>query len=575
MLKALSRRGPLLAGLYFLALSLAMTWPLALRMGSAVAGYIGDNVYFIWLIGWFQKALFEMGANPFDVWFLNYPQGWSLAYTEISPAQVALALPFSLIGGPVFAYNVTMLLSFALAGRGMCLWVRRLTGRWDAGLAAGTVFAFTPYHQAHFLAGHLNLAGLQWFPFYFMGLYDLLRAPRPSWRPVLLSGVMLGLIGLTSQYYLYMTVLVSAAWALVDFLYARRVWLQARTWQSLGGMAAVAAPFVLAAAGPFLALAGQGALPDRDISMARMYSASPLDYLLPYSDHFLLGPWVSASFNRDLWIEASLYPGLAALALAGVALAQRRSLPHRRLLPLLAWGGLFALVLSLGTDLHWNGAPVELPLPGVLAGRLGRETVPLVLPGYFFFRYLPYFAKMRVMMRFGMFVGLFLSAAAGLGAAWLLARLEGRKFWLAALGLIGLVLLEVYPGPYPRFSTVQASPVDVWLAGQPGEGAVIQFPFRRVEDQDRVYATLAHGKPFVGGFFNAFPPEQYLRIRPVMETFPAPQALEKLCGLDVQYVLVDRAEYPQPGLTAELEAAGLRYRTEMDGQLVFETDCHE
>ena len=53
MLKALSRRGPLLAGLYFLALSLAMTWPLALRMGSAVAGYIGDNVYFIWLIGWF------------------------------------------------------------------------------------------------------------------------------------------------------------------------------------------------------------------------------------------------------------------------------------------------------------------------------------------------------------------------------------------------------------------------------------------------------------------------------------------------------------------------------------------
>ena len=35
-----------------------------------------------------------------------------------------------------------------------------------------------------------------------------------------------------------------------------------------------------------LALAGQGALPDRDISMARMYSASPLDYLLPYTQEF-------------------------------------------------------------------------------------------------------------------------------------------------------------------------------------------------------------------------------------------------------------------------------------------------
>jgi len=37
-----------------------MTWPLVLHMGSALAGRIGDNIYFVWMIGWVRKALFEL-----------------------------------------------------------------------------------------------------------------------------------------------------------------------------------------------------------------------------------------------------------------------------------------------------------------------------------------------------------------------------------------------------------------------------------------------------------------------------------------------------------------------------------
>ena len=119
---------PYLAAGYFVILTVLMTWPLVTRMNNQMIGQVGDNIYFVWMIGWFKKALFDLHVNPFNVWFLNYPEGWSLAYTEITPAQLLLAVPFSLVASPTFAYNMAHLLSFILSGLIMSLWVRRLTG---------------------------------------------------------------------------------------------------------------------------------------------------------------------------------------------------------------------------------------------------------------------------------------------------------------------------------------------------------------------------------------------------------------------------------------------------------------
>jgi len=64
--------------------------------------------------------------------------------------------------------------------------------------------------MAHFIIGHLSLSGMQWFPFYFWGLYNLLKQEKFSWKPILLASVSIFLIGLTSPYYVYMTILISA-----------------------------------------------------------------------------------------------------------------------------------------------------------------------------------------------------------------------------------------------------------------------------------------------------------------------------------------------------------------------------
>lgn len=564
--------------LYFFALTLAMTWPLVTRMGSQMVGQLGDNIYFVWMIAWIKKALFELHVDPFNVWFLNYPEGWNMAYTEITPAQLALALPFSFLGGAMFAYNAALMLSFVLSGLMMFLWVRRITGQLPAALVAGTIYAFLPFRFAHFLIGHLNLSGTQWFPLFFLGFFEVMGVARPAaeeksaWKYAVTGGIGLGLIGLTSQYYLYMTVLIAGLVLLTYLIFVNRTaWKDAAFWKRLILMGAVSLPFILLAVWPYLQLSQAGGLPDRSLSLVRPYSASLTDFLLPSTDHFLWGKWVGEHFNRQMWVEGTLYIGAVSFALALVAWFRRKQSARRGLLVLLLVGAAVSIVLAMGTDLHWNGSPVEISAPAFLAEKLGREHIPLLLPGYFLFQYFPFYAKLRALMRFGVFALVFFAAAAGVGAAWLIGRARhAKKNWLAA-GLLLLALFDFYPGPYQEFTRVEPRPVDLWLAQQPDRGAVIQFPFVKGEDQEHTYFTLFHGKPYVGGFFNAFPPPQYQKIKPIMENFPDLTSISLLRELGVAYVLVDMASYPEPRvLIQQCESFGLVLTGQYGDQLVFE-----
>ncbi|MBE0695890.1 MAG: hypothetical protein IH586_03115 [Anaerolineaceae bacterium] len=567
--------------LFYSLLSILMTWPLALHRRDSVLGGIGDNIYFIFLIRWYQKAWLELHISPFFHPWLNYPQGWSLASTDTSLSTTLFGLPASLIAGPTFGYNFAMLVTFVLSGWAMFFWVRRLTGSTLAGLVAGAVYAFLPYRMAHFLIGHMNLSGTAWFPLFFMGLYDLLRAPRLSWKPLLVTALALGLIAFASLYYLYMALLIAAVFCAGYLWFAERKRLFSKTsgpalWRGLAIKMAVLGlasfPLVFAALLPFLQLNSQGGVADRTISYASMYSASPTDFLLPSTDHFLFGQWVGAHFDRTLWIEASFYIGVVALLLAIVGWRKRsQSSEHAVLFKVALLVILVAFVLSLGTDLHWNNQRVEIPLPAFLQERLQRQTVPLPMPAYLLFRYLPFYSKMRAIMRFGLFVLLFNTMLAGFGAAWLLKNVHSKKRPWLALGLLLLVLFDFYPGPNPNVARVDARPVDYWLAQQPGQGAVAQFPFIQDEDQDQVYNTLVHQKPFIGGFFSANQPEQYLRIKPVLDKYPDPAGTALLRELGVEWVIFDTRQYPNfPSIRQQVEGLGLHYLDTIAGQAVFE-----
>jgi hypothetical protein len=513
-------------------------------MDSMLVGQIGDNVYFVWLFGWFRKAIFEFKTSPFVVPHLNYPEGWSLAHTEMSPATLAIGFPLSFIAGNVFAYNFSALATFVLSGFFMYVWVERVTKSHWAGFIAGSFFAFSPYRFAHFRAGHLNLLGTMWLPLFFMGFFELLQEGTSSRRMIWLTGIALGLIGLSSIYYLYATLLISLFVVGVYLIIHRQIVRDPNFWRQGFTAFLISIPLILAAVLPFVQLETQGGFQSRDVFQVVGGSASLTDFILPSTDHFLVGSWISEKFSRNHWIEGTLYLGVVPIALSAIAIVKGWKSPQRRnLLIFLLLIGMFGLLFALGTHLHWNETIVDVPIPQLLRARLDRDSIHIRMPVFYLFQSMPMFSRLRTFKRFGVFVLLSISVLSGLGIN-RFRKGVGDRVWTFAVPLLFLfVMFEVYPGPYKNFALVEPRPVDYWLAEQPGDGGVAQFPFYQVEDQDQVYNTLTHGKPFIGGFFNAFPPKQYLEIRPVMEGFPDESSLALLRNLQVKFILVDGTAY--------------------------------
>lgn len=565
------KRPSFLAFVYFAVLTIVMTYPLIFRMGAIVGGGGGDGTYFVWLVRWYQKALFELKISPFFDPYLNYPKGWNLASTDITPAMVALALPGSLLFGPTWGYNFSMLLSFVLSGWGMYLWIRDLTKDNLAGLVAGMIYGFIPFHMAHFIVGHLSLSGLQWFPFYFWGLYKLLEQDKFFWKPILLASISIFLIGMTSPYYVYMTILMSGVFILGFVLFKGYKRLKDLAfWKSILVFGLFATALVGISMLPYLRLNAQGGLATRSVDYASRYSASPTDFFIPSIHQFLWGDWVVKNFSYGMSHESTLYIGAVALVLAIIACWKRRKLAHPGLLGIAVLVALSAFILALGINLHWLGKTI-VSLPRILQPIFHRTKMPqFYLPAYYLFRYLPFFSKMRVLMRFGLFTLVFTSLMAGLGAYLLLNNHSSTtRKWIAA-GLLVLVFIDFYPGPIADIKPIENDPASVWLATQPDTGSVAVFPFISESDQGQVYDTLIYQKPFLGGYFNANQPDQYTRIGPVMQGFPSLQSVDLLKQLDVAYVVVYSVEYSDyPTVDQTIQSLGLRLLQVCNSEYVY------
>jgi len=310
---------------------------------------------------------------------------------------------------------------------------------------------------------------------------------------------------------------------------------------------------------PYLRLNAQSGLATRSVEYASRYSASPTDFVIPPIKQFLWGKWIDDHFSPEIWQESTLYIGAVALVLAVIAWVKRGQVAQPQLLSIALLVAATAFVLALGIDPHWLGKKI-VSLPRILQYIFHRTTMPEIhLPAYYLFLYLPFFSKMRVMMRFGLFTLVFFSLMAGLGANALLKPYSARvKRWIT-VGLLILVFVDFYPGVFTDLAPNNAAPADTWLAAQPNTGAVARFPFSQETDQTPVYATLINQKPYLGGYFNANQPEQYIRIRPIMEGFPSSESVGLLKQLGVAYVIVDSTQYSSyPDVDKTIQSLGLR-----------------
>jgi hypothetical protein len=581
----------------FVVLGVVLTYPLVRDLGSRILGppAPGDNFEYLYKVWWFKHALFDLHVSPFFNADMFYPFGYPVTLSETTLANTIPALPLTLLFGEVVAYNVTILISFVLSGLGMYLLVLYLTGSRLAGLVSGTVFAFCPYRMVHLGAGHLPLMGTQWLPLLFLYLHRMLVRQRVL--DGLMAAVFYTLGALTAWYYAYIFALAGAAYVLLRGRPWRRYLLQRR----FARCALVFVVLSLLLVGPFVVpvtqLWKEGARP-QSLQYLDTFSASPLDFIYPNVLQPLWGQWLLQYYQQPL--ENILYVGLTPLILGGLALWRRRN-PHperemeqRQASQAFAWLSLVFVVLALGTTLHWQNAPVYIAVPGwvervftvgmgFLTKRLAlypissyglrmEGAVYLPLPTLLLYLYLPFFGAMRVWARLGLIVIFGVSVLAGYGLQRLnrgCARLAAQApFRSAVVALIVLAcVIEFAAFPYALGTcSVEARPVDSWLASQEGDFAIMEFPVIKAMTGRSLYAMRTHGKKISFGYGTFFP-RAFNESRAVLDAFPGPESITLLKSWGVRYVLVGARYYGAKWAQLEQDCSatpGLRFIRAID-----------
>jgi len=507
-------------------LTIILTWPLVTHLQTHVLGpEKADNYEYVWKLWWVPHALFEEHISPFVQPNIYYPFGYLLGYGEITPLHTFLLMPLTLLIGEVTAYNLIMLVSTTLSGWFTYFlarrWLRPLVGEPGneqlltiSSFLVGCSFAFSEYQMVRF-TGHLPLIATQWIVLAIYALDRWLSDGRR--RDAVLLGIAVALATLASWYYAFVLALALPIYAALRAENLRAVLMRRQTWVHM----ALALVIIVVLCGPFLipylqvAREGSSRVP---LDSASFWSASPIDYLVPNPQNPLWGRLAQII----VWPFGGPAPGefmsvsIGWITLLFGIIGWRRV--HGKVWRALKWIAVIAFVLSLGPVLNFSRIPTGIPLPDMLL------------------RMLPIADSLRSWGRFSVLVILVFSLLAGAGLILWVQRRSARVQPLLAGAICAALIFTLWNGPAPLVP-VEPRPVDVWLAQQPGNFAIMQYPIQTALSGPSMLYTRYHHKRIVFGY-GTYLPLYYRERHPALVTFPADEALAQLRAWGVKYILV-------------------------------------
>lgn len=533
-------------------LALLLTYPVITEPAVRVPGWAGDNIVYIWLIDHLREVVVNGAALFFDP-HTYYPLGYNVASIELSLANSVLVLPFTLLFGPVAAYNAALLLSFMLTSYGMFLWARSITHNHLAALLCGIACAFLPFRIAH-LPGHLPQMATQWIPLCFFAIERALSTRRVRWAVV--AGVFFALNALASWYTLVFMALAVPVYVL---LRVRGVWLL-RHWRAVAAGALAAGVLIAPLAVPYLN-AQSGSDRSRSVTDMMYCSVNPVEFITLSRRHPLWGDWATANLaitQNQNEIERIVMPGYAMLLTAGVGIILSR---RRRIAVALGGLALLGAFGAMGPILaDANGKPVTIPLSAPTlqwldqAGAIGamgnwfgadiaaemRASSATVIPlPYALIYRLPVISSIRCVGRYAIVMNFAAVGLAALGLDALRRRAASARAlrYIVVLSLIvgGVSLLEYWQTPWLTVR-LAAREVDIWLQAQP-RGAVLELPLTAQSLRLNNFSRMVHRQPLVLGLAGSFPPPADAIRKATLERLPDAAAVDEVCSWGTRYVV--------------------------------------
>ena len=538
---------------FFVALAVALTWPLGRHMETAVSDF-GDPLLVTWILDWVAYAITHQPFHLYDA-PVFHPGILPLAYSENFVAPALLVLPFWLAGvTPIAVYNIAFLLGFALSGYGAYVVARMVSGSTVGAVAGGIFYAFCSFKFDHL--PHLQIVFSAWVPLLLAAL--LAYWHRPTWQRAALVTLALVANGLTNIYYL-----MYAAVALVFTMLVLSV-VRRRSWKFYAGLAAagIAAVLILY---PFLRpyrVVSKHYHHVRNIEEVRAGSATWTNWLVPSRASRVYGDVAS---EKVYAAEKQLFPGLAIVFLALIGFSVRRPDEASEPTPPLraAWIVFIFACLALGWatavadrfELRLFGQRIlaadssDIPMMAallatlflfaprlrnvrisegalastvwILVGLIGSLGANTFFYTFFYRRFEP-FQAMRVPARFAIVVYVGLAVWGAIGVAALLKKREGWKRNAIATAILAVMIVEVVPRIRWEHMPREVPPVYAWLA-KTRVGPVVEFPFSgEGVDYRYLIGSMTHRVKIVNGTSGFFPDEWWkLRHNDANDDFDA------------------------------------------------------
>ena len=382
MKNALAKYGVWATFLFYLILSyLLFAFSIGFNLTTSYVGtYIHDQIQFIWTLYWWPYAI-SHHINPFFSTFIWHPYGTDLSIAPASvPGASLIALPITLIFGPVASYNILIIVGNALSAFFTFLITRYLTKSYKAGVIAGLLFGFSTYQFVQVIHLHIVLTFLIPLIGYLFLLFWIKKIHSIAF--ILLVGSCLTLQYLFAiEVFVTLTLFIGISSIIFMLVYPEHFKKLINFLIYLSG----AYVFCFMMLSPFIYTAFINGIPTKPFNPTVFFSIDPLNFIIPTKATYIGAnafAQLSSTFLGSIF-ENSGYLGIPAL---GIIILYSVKYWHEKMTRVLFFTLLCFMILSLGPKLHIAGYST-LTLPEYYLNKLPviNQLLPERLTVYVFF----------------------------------------------------------------------------------------------------------------------------------------------------------------------------------------------
>jgi len=380
--KAFAKYGVWVTLLFYLIVSYLL---FAFSIGfNLTKGYIGvyrhDQIQYIWTIYWWPYAI-SHHINPFITTYIWHPYGTELSIVPTAiPGASLIALPITLLFGPVASFNLLIIIGSALSAFFTFLIIHYLTQSFKAGVIAGLLFGFSTYQFVQVVHLHTELTFLIPLIGYLFVLFWEKKIHRIAF--ILLVGACLALQYLFAiEVFVTLTLFIGISCIIFMLVCPEHVKKLLHFSLYLSGAYA----FCIIMLSPFIYTAFINGIPTNPFNSEVFFSIDPLNFIIPTQATYIGAnafAQLSSTFFGSIF-ENSGYLGIPALGIISIYAVKNWHEKKTRVLFLTL---LCFMILSLGPKLHIAGY-TTITLPEYYLSKLPviNQLLPDRLTVYVFF----------------------------------------------------------------------------------------------------------------------------------------------------------------------------------------------